>query len=75
MKSKACSNSSRLPIFGLLARVAVGKDENSARDMGEIVAAAEALRRSFDASILLIHHTRKDGGSERGSSAFPARRT
>jgi KaiC/GvpD/RAD55 family RecA-like ATPase len=59
-----------LIVVDTLARVAVGRDENSARDMGEIVAAAEALRRSFDASILLIHHTRKDGGSERGSSAL-----
>jgi hypothetical protein len=59
-----------LIVVDTLVRVAVGMDENSARDMGEIVAAAEALRRSFDASILLIHHTRKDGNSERGSSAL-----
>ena len=53
-----------------LARVSVGKDENSAKDMGEIVAGIELLRRQSEAGILMIHPTRKDGMSERGSSAL-----
>ncbi len=59
-----------LIIIDTLARVAIGKDENSSRDMGEVVAAVDALRKEFSATVLLIHHTRKDGGSERGSSAL-----
>lgn len=38
--------------------------------MGEIVAGIEALRREHNAAVLVIHHTRKDGESERGSSAL-----
>jgi hypothetical protein len=59
-----------LIILDTLARVTVGADENSARDMGEVVDAVDALRRDLEAAVLLIHHTRKDGGSERGSSAL-----
>ena len=59
-----------LVIFDTLARMTVGAEENSAREMGEVVKAADALRRNLDATVLLIHHTRKDRKSERGSSAL-----
>jgi len=59
-----------LVVVDTLARVSVGKDENSAKDMGEIVNGFETLKRELNATILVIHHTRKDGGAERGSSAL-----
>jgi AAA domain len=59
-----------LIVFDTLARVSVGKDENSARDMGQVVEALDLLRRKYSATILLLHHTRKGGDSERGSSAL-----
>jgi RecA/RadA recombinase len=59
-----------LVIFDTLARMTVGSEENSAREMGEVVKAADELRRNLHATVLLIHHTRKDGTSERGSSAL-----
>ena len=59
-----------LIIVDTLARVAVGADENSAKDMGQVVDGFETLKRETGASILVIHHTRKDGGSERGSSSL-----
>jgi AAA domain len=67
---KAAEFEPDLIILDTLARVSVGKDENSAKDMGEIVAGIEALRREHNAAVLVIHHTRKDGMSERGSSAL-----
>jgi RecA-family ATPase len=54
-----------LIVMDTLARISVGKDENSAKDMGEIVAGIEALRREHNAAVLVIHHTRKDGNSAR----------
>jgi hypothetical protein len=59
-----------LIVIDTLARVSVGKEENSAKDMGEIIAGFDELRRETGATVLVIHHTRKDGGSERGSSAL-----
>jgi len=59
-----------LIIVDTLARVAVGADENSAKDMGQVVDGFETLKRETGASILAIHHTRKDGGPERGSSSL-----
>ena len=67
---KAAEFEPDLIILDTLARVSVGKDENSAKDMGEIVAGIDALRREHNAAVLVIHHTRKDGNSERGSSAL-----
>ena len=59
-----------LIVVDTLARVALGADENNARDMGLVVNGFDELKRSTDATVLVIHHTRKDGGSERGSSAI-----
>lgn len=52
------------------ARVTVGLEENSARDMGELIAAIGLLRRATGACILVIHHTGRSGGDARGSSAI-----
>jgi hypothetical protein len=47
-----------------------GGDENSARDMGIFIAGCKRLRKETGATILIIHHTGKDGQLERGSSAL-----
>ena len=57
-------------IVDTLARVTVGADENNARDMGKAVAALDRLKNATMAAMLVIHHTRKGGDSERGSSAL-----
>tara|TARA_R110002126_G_scaffold177078_1_gene325907 strand:- start:2497 stop:3564 length:1068 start_codon:yes stop_codon:yes gene_type:complete len=67
---KANGFSPNLIVIDTLARVAVGADENSAKDMGQVVEGLEMLRRETGATILSIHHSRKDGGVERGSSAL-----
>lgn len=59
-----------LVIFDTLARCLVGGDENSARDVGLLVHESDILRRELRTAILWLHHTRKDGASERGSGAL-----
>ncbi len=52
------------------ARVTVGADENSSRDMGVFVDAAEALRRECGACVLIVHHEGRGGEHMRGSTAL-----
>lgn len=58
-------------VLDTLARCMVGGDENSAREMGMLVDNAEKLRRATGATILIIHHTGKNGDGARGSTALP----
>ncbi|HEX9282348.1 MAG TPA: AAA family ATPase [Gemmatimonadales bacterium] len=57
-------------VFDTMARCMAGGDENSAQDVGRVIAAADRLRRDTGAAVLLVHHTGKDGLAERGSSAL-----
>jgi hypothetical protein len=57
-----------LIIVDTQARSTVGIDENSATDMGMVVAHCEALRHHSGACVLLVHHTGVDGSHGRGSS-------
>jgi hypothetical protein len=59
-----------LIVLDTLARLTPGAEENSATDMGEAVSAMDTLRRHFDATVLVIHHSSKGGGLERGSGAL-----
>jgi hypothetical protein len=52
------------------ARVTVGADENSAKDMGELVAAADRLRQATGACVLFVHHESRAGENMRGSTAL-----
>jgi hypothetical protein len=53
-----------------LARLILGADENSSKEMGEAIRGIDNLRLAFRATVLLIHHTGKDGQLERGSGAL-----
>lgn len=59
-----------LIVFDTLARAIPGADENSARDMGLAVQGADRLRAAAGSTVLLVHHTGKDGMDARGSSAL-----
>ena len=60
-----------LIILDTLAQCLVGGEENSAKDMGEAVAAARRLSRETGAAVLLVHHSGRRGGrNPRGSSAL-----
>ncbi len=60
-----------LIIIDTLARCFVGRDENSATDMGLFIHGAEAVKRATGATVLVVHHTGKNERSgARGSSAL-----
>jgi hypothetical protein len=59
-----------LVVIDTQARVTVGADENSTREMGELVAAADRIRRACGACVLIVHHEPRGGENMRGSIAL-----
>lgn len=60
-----------LIIVDTLARATPGTDENSSRDMGLVIKAADRLARTTKGFVLLVHHSGKDDAKGmRGSSAI-----
>ena len=59
-----------LVIIDTQARVTVGAEENSSRDMGRFVETLEALRRASGACILVVHHEPRNAENLRGSTAL-----
>ena len=55
-----------------LARAAAGLDENSSRDMGELVRACDTIREKFGCAVVLVHHAGHNQDRARGSSAIKA---
>lgn len=49
-----------------------GGDENSGKDMGQVIAAMKRLRVEFGAAVLAVHHTGKVGEAARGHSSLPS---
>lgn len=60
-----------LVVLDTFARCFVGGEENSAKDMGLAMEAAATIQRESRAAVFLLHHSRKDGESVRGSTALP----
>lgn len=52
------------------ARITAGLDENHSRDMGVYIDAVNAIRQATGACVLTVHHTGRNGGDARGSSAI-----
>ena len=59
-----------LIVLDTLARSFLGGEENSAKDMGQLVARVDYIRKRTGAAVLLVHHTRVDEERERGSIAL-----
>lgn len=59
-----------LVVVDTLARNFVGGNENSAQDMGLFVEGAERIRRDFGCTVVVVHHSTKDGTSERGGESL-----
>ncbi|MEV4863100.1 AAA family ATPase [Streptomyces ossamyceticus] len=60
------------PVFVVIdtqARVSVGVEENSNKEMGEVVDRMDDLRRATGACIGLVHHTGHQGEHGRGASS------
>lgn len=49
-----------------------GGDENSGKDMGQVIAAMKRLRVEFGAAVVTVHHTGKVGETARGHSSLPS---
>ncbi|QQP96523.1 AAA family ATPase [Lysobacter enzymogenes] len=49
-----------------------GGDENSGKDMGQMIAAMKRLRLEFGAACFAVHHTGKVGETARGHSSLPS---
>lgn len=59
-----------LIILDTQARVTVGGEENSSKDMGRFVDALEQLRQRSGACVLTVHHEARAGENLRGSTAL-----
>jgi hypothetical protein len=59
-----------LVIIDTLARSMVGGDENSTRDVGLAIDAADHVKNVTGATVLVVHHTSKGGETYRGSSSI-----
>jgi hypothetical protein len=59
-----------LVVLDTQARLTVGLDENTSKDMGIFINAVTALKRATGACVLSVHHTGRSGGDARGSSAL-----
>ena len=49
-----------------------GGDENSGKDMGQLIAVMKRLRQEFLPAVLGVHHTGKVGETARGHSSLPS---
>ncbi len=56
-------------IIDTLPRVFAG-EENSSQHMGQLVAAADRIRRETGSGVMFLHHPNKTGDSARGSNAL-----
>lgn len=64
-----------LVVVDTLARAMAGNDENSAQDMGAIVASMDQIRQHWGCCVLSVHHTGLGNDTQeraRGSSAYRA---
>ena len=59
-----------LIVFDTLSRCLAGADENNQKDMSAAVGVCDRLRQQLGCTVLLLHHTTKEGQTERGSSVL-----
>lgn len=58
--------------FDTLSRMIPGTEENSAKEMSQVITIFDRVRTTTGAGVMLVHHTSKNGTSGRGSSALLA---
>jgi len=61
-----------LIVIDTLNRASVGANENSAQDIGVILAHCSQIQKETGAAVMLVHHADKQGVTLRGSSALRA---
>lgn len=60
-----------LVVFDTFSRCLVGGNENAQEDVGLAVAAMNRVQRCCGATVLVLHHTGRNGEHERGSTVLP----
>ena len=60
----------KLIVFDTLAWCMTGGEENSASDMQQLITHCRQIQTSTGTTVMLVHHTGKNGTAERGSSAL-----
>lgn len=60
----------RLVVIDTYSRCLAGDDENNAATAEKVLAALENFRQDYAASVLIVHHTDKQGSWPRGSYAI-----
>lgn len=70
---RAAGYASGVIVIDTLAQASPGTDENSSRDMGEIIAALQEIQAALGGLVLIVHHLGKDlTRGPRGHSSFLA---
>ena len=59
-----------LVVIDTVARSMQGGDENGSKDMGMLISAADDLRFATEATVLLVHHTPRNGDNLRGHTSL-----
>lgn len=59
-------------IIDTLHTATVGADENAAKDAGKVIHSCRLAANELGCTVILVHHTDKNGLRERGSSAYRA---
>jgi RecA-family ATPase len=60
----------KLVVIDTLARSMSGMDENSAQDMGKVIAGLGYLKAQTNTGVLILHHSGVEGTRPRGSTAL-----
>ncbi len=70
LQAVIASHGIKLVIIDALADVMLGGDENTVRDTQKVFAALRRIAEATGATIVVIHHSLKNGNGYRGSSAI-----
>lgn len=71
LAARAMTEMPKLVVIDTLARSMPGGDENDTEDMSLVIEHASRIRNETGATVLIVHHTRKDSDQVRGSTALP----
>jgi len=72
IRAKAAGRSVGIIFIDTLNRAMLGLEENSAKDTAKVIQACLFLKKVFKCTVVVVHHTPKDGSDPRGSSALYA---
>jgi hypothetical protein len=72
IRAKAAGRPVGIIFIDTLNRAMLGLEENSAKDTAKVIQACLFLKKVFKCTVVVVHHTPKDGSDPRGSSALYA---